>query len=455
MRRNKAYSALPLQRALQMTIRMTALRRAQNGDWFSRKAIPADVREAYRAAHGVSQEERFRRDASMPVERAKQELREWDATVSGRINKLRAARRGEGQSLTQREAHALAGEWYLWFVAQHEDAPGTGEGWDLKMECLDSVYERFAPLNADHPDADDAWTQHPNVRRHVRAKLAEIAHIPTFLAERSLSLTPEAQALFLDTVEEEFAAALALLRRRAGGDYTEDKRPLRFPKVHGQHLKSEAGLGCWGLFEAWVKERKPAPSTVNRWRSVFLVLDERFKDRDIASLTNAEAITWKGSLVTEERSAAVANDIWLRAARTVFAWALSNKLITANPFEGVSIATAAKAEQLREREFREDEWRIILKASLAPAPPRMTRHNAMARRWVPWLCAYTGSRPGEVTQLRAQDVQCRQRAMGHPHYAGSGSRKGPKSQGGADPRTSCRTGVRQVCRGSRQRASLL
>ena len=69
-----------------MTVRMTTLRRARNGDWLSRKAIPADVREAYRAAHGVSQEERFRRDASMPVERAKQELREWDATISGRIN---------------------------------------------------------------------------------------------------------------------------------------------------------------------------------------------------------------------------------------------------------------------------------------------------------------------------------------------------------------------------------
>ncbi|HEU4378660.1 MAG TPA: hypothetical protein VFR73_08795, partial [Hyphomicrobiaceae bacterium] len=62
-----------------MNIRMTALRRAPNGDWFSRKAIPADVRDAYRAVHGVSQEERFRRAASMPVERAKQEFREWDA----------------------------------------------------------------------------------------------------------------------------------------------------------------------------------------------------------------------------------------------------------------------------------------------------------------------------------------------------------------------------------------
>jgi integrase len=387
-----------------MTIPMTTLRRARNGGWLSRKAIPADVREAYRAAHGVSQEERFRRDASMPVERAKQEMREWDATISGRINALRAARRGEGQSLTKRETHALAGEWYLWFVAQHEDEPGTAEHWDLNMGWLEGAYLRFGSVNAGRPDADDDWDS-PIIRRHVRATVAEVAHIPTFLAEHSRTLNPEAYGLFLDTVEAEYVAALALLRRRADGDYSKDNRPLRFPEISEQQRNGKVGLSCWGVFEAWVRERKPAPSTVNRWRSVFLVLDERFKGRDIASRTTDEAINWKGTLVTEERSAAVANDIWLRAARTVFGWALDNKMIRANPFGGVSIAAAAKSVELREREFREEEWRTILNASFAPPPPRMSRHNALARRWVPWLCAYTGSRPGEITQLRAQDVQ--------------------------------------------------
>jgi hypothetical protein len=387
-----------------MTVRMTTLRRARNGDWMSRKAIPADVREAYRAAHGVSQEERFRRNASMTVERAKQELREWDATISGRINTLRAARRGEGQSLTQREAHALTGEWYLWFVAQHEDEPGSAEQWDLALERLQSAYDRFAPSRGDHLEEDDDWAQSPNFRRHARAVLAEIGRTPTFLAERSTALTPQAYELFLDTVEEEYVCAIALLRRRAEGDFSEDKRPLRFPKATGQQHTNQVGLTCWGLFEAWVRERMPAPSTVNRWRSVFLALDEQF-GCDIASLENEDAIKWKGSLVTAQRSAVVASDIWLTAARTVFSWAVANKLIGTNPFEGVSIAMPAEVQQLREREFNENEWRTILNASLAAQPPRMSRHNAVARRWVPWLCAYTGSRPGEVTQLRAQDVQ--------------------------------------------------
>ena len=30
---------------------------------------------------------------------------------------------------------------------------------------------------------------------------------------------------------------------------------------------------------------------------------------------------------------------------------------------------------------------------------------AAAIRWVPWVCAYTGARGGEITQLRAEDVK--------------------------------------------------
>lgn len=103
-----------------MAVAMTTLKRAKNGDWLSRKAIPTDIRTAY----SVSHEERFRRPATMPLDRAKQEMREWDADVSSRISALRASAKGEAISLTQRETHSLAGEWYSWFVASFEDEPG-------------------------------------------------------------------------------------------------------------------------------------------------------------------------------------------------------------------------------------------------------------------------------------------------------------------------------------------
>lgn len=60
---------------------------------------------------------------------------------------------------------------------------------------------------------------------------------------------------------------------------------------------------------------------------------------------------------------------------------------------------------MRERTFTAEEAHKILAASLVPAPVRMASVNRLARRWVPWLCAYTGARVGEIAQLRGQDVQ--------------------------------------------------
>src|SRR5262249_29449119 len=131
----------------------------------------------------------------------------------GRTSQARASRVGRGRlgshqrpsscpgrrraTLTQRQAHALTGEWYLWFVSQHEEEPGTAEQSDLEAERLEDAYARYAPWNADHLHADDSWMRMPGVRRYVRATLAELGRIPTFLAERNLTLCPEAHERFL------------------------------------------------------------------------------------------------------------------------------------------------------------------------------------------------------------------------------------------------------------------
>jgi integrase len=109
--------------------------------------------------------------------------------------------------------------------------------------------------------------------------------------------------------------------------------------------------------------------------------------------------------MTPGRSAHVVEHIWMRSAKTVMGWAVKRKRLMANPFQGTTVAVPRAKPKLREREFHEEEWRTILRATLQPSPPRMEPYNAAARRWVPWLCAYTGSRPGEACQLRAEDIQ--------------------------------------------------
>jgi hypothetical protein len=113
-------------------VRMTTLRTASNGDWLARKMIPEDVRDAYKAKFGVKIEARFREPRTTPEGRAKQTFREWDAEITARIERLRAEARGEGiPSITQRQARSLAGQWYTWFIRQHEDDAGHPDDWAL------------------------------------------------------------------------------------------------------------------------------------------------------------------------------------------------------------------------------------------------------------------------------------------------------------------------------------
>jgi integrase len=90
------------------------------------------------------------------------------------------------------------------------------------------------------------------------------------------------------------------------------------------------------------------------------------------------------------------------AARTVFGWAKDRKLIAGNPFKEVKVSVPRSQGKRETKAFRKDEFATILKAAALVADT--TRAGAAARRWVPWLCAYTGARVGEITQLRAEDV---------------------------------------------------
>src|SRR5260370_42044114 len=72
----------------------------------------------------------------MRPQEAKVRIGEFTATVETQIAAIRAAQRGEGQSLTQRQALALAGEWYVWYVARHEENPGRVEHWRVMWGVL-------------------------------------------------------------------------------------------------------------------------------------------------------------------------------------------------------------------------------------------------------------------------------------------------------------------------------
>jgi hypothetical protein len=320
----------------------------------------------------------------MKPQEAKVRSSEFIAEVETRIARLRAAQRGEGQSLTLRQALALAGEWYVWYVAKHEENPGTVERWQLMWEVLIDRPEDCGPdWVIEDGWRDLEWTKEPDVRVGMRPLIADEAKTAQFLASKSVVLSTEAQASFLDCVLDEFMAAILLLERRANRDYSVDTRLAEFPKFDGRKVaKAGSDISPWQLFEAWVKARQPAASGVNRWRAVFLDLERRFGSAN--GIAEDDAREWSRQLITAKRKARTVNDVWLTAARTVFGWAEKERLIGLNPFKGLRVTEPRRVKHRETDALMPDEWTTILRAASAIGTPKTTFQGA--RRWVP--CIY-------------------------------------------------------------------
>ena len=174
-------------------------------------------------------------------------------------------------------------------MGQNEEEPGDPEQWDLMADAYETAISRFSR------GEDDDSPRSPAVRRSVHRALTSLGRVEEFLSWAGVVLGKDAKAAFLDVMDGEFAPALRTLRRHAGGDYRPDKRPEKFP-VASVGVKPIAtpssGLTAWSAFQLWIEERKPAPSSVNRWRAVFSALRDTFGDRDLVTITAEQAQKW-------------------------------------------------------------------------------------------------------------------------------------------------------------------
>ena len=247
-----------------------------------------------------------------------------------------------------------------------------------------------------HPD--DLWEQDEELRAATRPVLADVGETAQFLATKALVLTSDGRHQFLDHLYKDLAEALRRLIRLSKGDYSPDTYRERFPKLEDR----DKGGTPTQLFVQWVTERQPSANSIESWRYVFREMERHFENRSAASITTEEAQKWVRSLVKNPPSAQTVRRTYISASRTVFGWAMEHKHIAHNPFKEAKITVPKQRKNRETQAFRREEYRVILKASLATAETS-TAFEA-AKRWVPWLLAYTGARPGEITQLRKQDV---------------------------------------------------
>lgn len=276
---------------------------------------------------------------------------------------------------------ALAGEFYAEMVAAHRDEPGRAIDWQQSLEKIARRKRRLiGPLGT-----------------HLRITFGDEAR--AFLQKKGVLLVGDRLEIFIQAYVAAKEHATRVLERNARFDYTPDDEAARYPKfealITGQKFDP--------LWEDFCKAKKISQGTRKKWEPYFAALIRRVGSRDMSKVTEQHLLDWRDALLASKLSPISVKNGQIAAARSFFGWSKRMKKLPTNPAADVVVEVSDKHEK-QMRGFTDKEASIILAAALAPMSELMSAENAAARRWVPWICAYTGARVNEITQLRACDV---------------------------------------------------
>jgi site-specific recombinase XerD len=230
-------------------------------------------------------------------------------------------------------------------------------------------------------------------------------------------LDAESREMLLDEIAKALRQAFEARQRNAGGDYRADPEAGRFPaNVNGDRRSrsssspplSPVKVSLMGLLDDWGREAKAAGRTVSTFQSYERSLRqfaEFLKHEDASRITPDDVRRFKDHRIAEGRSLKTVKDSDIAALKSVLGWAVNNGLVKDNPAAGLKVI-APKKTRMREPGFTDEEARKLLQHARDFKPSAgISPKMAVAKRWIPSLCAYSGARVGEIVQLRKQDVR--------------------------------------------------
>lgn len=197
--------------------------------------------------------------------------------------------------------------------------------------------------------------------------------------------------------------AVADIARAAKGDYSESDELKKLPP------RTSPKVDILEAFEAYCSQRRIKGGldgpTAKRWRPVIERFIAWIKHRDLAKVTPQDAVRWRDHMLSQGIAPKAVRDVWLAAPRSVCTHMLNALKLEINPFTGIKVEGVKAWKEDDERGFDPEQALTILSATVATPSHLISGEMKAARRWVPWICAYTGARVNEITSLLPSDVQ--------------------------------------------------
>ena len=180
----------------------------------------------------------------------------------------------------------------------------------------------------------------------------------------------------------------------------------------GSSSKKDPVSLMW-LFDRYFEAQKKigvGNEAQRRWISSFKHLIDFLGHDDALRLTKSDVVKWRDKRLTEVSAKTVA-DVDLAGLRAVLKWASGEDHIPANPIDGVK-QRVKKPLLTRERGYTKNEAEAVLRLAknytakeTGNARTTEAGKTTSAKLWIPFICALTGARVTEISQLRTQDFR--------------------------------------------------
>jgi integrase len=200
-------------------------------------------------------------------------------------------------------------------------------------------------------------------------------------------------------LKSRIVADLPKLARQLGemqdGNYSEPSWLQGRPKA-SEVLAS--GTTFKQLIDGWVREQRPKQESIRVYKDRCESFARWLGHNNASRVTQADVQGWKDSLLaSKERKSLKDVKLKLDALRSMLKFGIANGRLPYRDNPAQLVRVSLKKERRKKRSFNSDEANMILSAA---------RQQKGFARWGIWLMAYSGARPGEVSQLRLQDLQC-------------------------------------------------
>ena len=362
-----------------MTLSMTRpWKHPDSGYYWFWKRVPDDLRNLI-----GKREERFSLGTRDPAE-AKRLHAIKLAEVEERWSNLRAGQRPLLPDDIAREAVAIGDQVRL----ELEADPYQPLRWDIEIGA--SLWS--VGVTKGHYYTDIIQLLSPAEEKRLAQRVMCYGLVDQRLAAKGSAVQPDDR--------ERLARAVSLELQRIVQDhhsYLVGKREVRPIGVGTSTIRvAAAPVTFQTIIEGWLVEKRPNQKTEYTWRKVMTQLSGFIGHDDASRVSPDDLVSWKADLLAKGLKAKTIRDSKLAPVRAIFQWAVDNRKLHANPAVRINIDLKARSSEKR-RGYSDEEARIVLQAA--------RREKETHKRWVPWVCAYTGARISEICQLRSEDVK--------------------------------------------------